>query len=72
MFIYRIISDRTLEIVVEQDFETQEVDRALMYIDALVESTIEVIFKVKPKLKNNLVGLLQSNKGFPLYPFTIQ
>ncbi|HEA30700.1 MAG TPA: hypothetical protein ENH91_12050 [Leeuwenhoekiella sp.] len=72
MFTYKTTSNKTLEIIVNHSFSEVEVNRAFLFMEALVENTTEVIFKVKPRLKNDLIGMLQSNQDFPIYSFTIQ
>jgi len=64
--------DQTLEVRIAETYSVLDLERLLLFIDALTaKSHLQVIFKIHPSVKNEFLTCLDSSVSTPSYQFNI-
>ena len=64
--------DQTLEVHIAETYSTLDLERLLLFIDALtVKSYVQVSFKIHPSVKNEFLTCLDNSACTPTYQFNI-
>ncbi|MDT0651393.1 hypothetical protein [Autumnicola edwardsiae] len=72
MFYYDHNKDQILEVNIGETYSASDLERLLLFIDALSEkSYLKVSFTIHPSVKNEFLTCLDSSVATPTYQFNI-